>query len=38
VRNIDVAPTVMEILGVQPARTVEGRPLERILRRGRAED
>jgi hypothetical protein len=38
VRNIDVAPTVMEILGVQPAKTVDGRALERILRRNRNDD
>lgn len=27
VRNIDVAPTILQILGVQPASTVEGRPI-----------
>jgi len=32
VRNIDVAPTIMHLLGVRPARTVDGRVLEEILR------
>lgn len=32
VRNIDVAPTVMQILGVAPASTVEGRAITQILR------
>jgi predicted AlkP superfamily pyrophosphatase or phosphodiesterase len=33
VRNIDVAPTVMELLGVSPGATVDGEPLQRILKR-----
>jgi predicted AlkP superfamily pyrophosphatase or phosphodiesterase len=32
VRNIDIAPTVLEILGVRPAPTVDGRVLRKILR------
>jgi len=32
VHNIDVAPTIMKLLGVRPARTVDGRALEEILR------
>ncbi len=32
VRNIDVAPTVFKILGVQPGSTVEGQALTQILR------
>ena len=31
-RNIDVAPTVLEVLGVEPAPTVDGRPLRKLLR------
>ena len=31
-RNIDIAPTVLEILGVTPAPTVDGRVLEKLLR------
>jgi hypothetical protein len=31
VRNIDVAPTIMRILGVKPAKTVDGRVLREIL-------
>jgi arylsulfatase A-like enzyme len=27
VRNIDVAPTILGILGVQPAATVQGKPI-----------
>jgi hypothetical protein len=27
VRNIDVAPTILGILGVQPASTVQGKPI-----------
>ncbi|HWS11751.1 MAG TPA: alkaline phosphatase family protein, partial [Rhodocyclaceae bacterium] len=33
VRNIDVAPTVMKILGVAPAPTVDGRAITRALHR-----
>jgi hypothetical protein len=32
VRNIDVAPTIMRLLGVQPGEDVDGRVLEEILR------
>ena len=32
VHNIDVAPTIMHILGVEPAETVDGRVLSEILR------
>jgi predicted AlkP superfamily pyrophosphatase or phosphodiesterase len=32
VRNIDVAPTIMHLLGVQPSPTVDGRVLEEVLR------
>jgi arylsulfatase A-like enzyme len=32
VRNIDLAPTISQILGVQPAATVQGRSLLRRLR------
>lgn len=32
VRNIDVAPTLLEILGVEPAATVDGRVIPRLLR------
>ena len=32
VRNIDVAPTIMHILGVKPGSAVDGRVLEEILR------
>jgi predicted AlkP superfamily pyrophosphatase or phosphodiesterase len=32
VRNIDVAPTIFKILGVEPASTVEGRAIAQILR------
>jgi predicted AlkP superfamily pyrophosphatase or phosphodiesterase len=31
-RNIDVAPTVMSILGVRPSSTVDGRVLNEVLR------
>jgi len=31
VRNIDVAPTIMHLLGVSPSPTVDGRVLEEIL-------
>ena len=31
VRNIDIAPTVLAILGVPPAATVDGRVIRRIL-------
>jgi hypothetical protein len=31
VRNIDIAPTVLAILGVPPAATVDGRVISRIL-------
>ena len=33
VRNIDIAPTVMKILGVPPAATVDGKAISRILDR-----
>jgi arylsulfatase A-like enzyme len=33
VYNIDIAPTVLEILGVTPADTVDGAVIERVLRR-----
>jgi predicted AlkP superfamily pyrophosphatase or phosphodiesterase len=33
VRNIDLAPTVMKILGVKPAPTVDGVVIERALKR-----
>lgn len=32
VRNIDVAPTIMSILGVEPETTVDGRVLSKIFR------
>jgi hypothetical protein len=32
-RNIDVAPTIMGILGVSPADTVDGAPLLQILKK-----
>jgi predicted AlkP superfamily pyrophosphatase or phosphodiesterase len=32
VRNIDIAPTVLKILGVAPAATVDGRIIPKILR------
>jgi arylsulfatase A-like enzyme len=32
VHNIDIAPTVMEILGVAPAPTVDGEAILTILR------
>jgi predicted AlkP superfamily pyrophosphatase or phosphodiesterase len=35
VRNIDIAPTIMEILGVAPAATVDGRVIHRILHKRR---
>jgi hypothetical protein len=38
VRNIDVAPTVLEILGVAPAPTVDGEALRKILRHGNDRD
>ena len=31
-RNIDVAPTIMEILGVEPEPTVDGSALNQILK------
>jgi predicted AlkP superfamily pyrophosphatase or phosphodiesterase len=34
VHNIDIAPTVMRILGVEPAATVDGHVLLKILREG----
>src|SRR5262245_58384333 len=36
--NIDIAPTVMEILGVPPAATVDGEVLHRILKDRRRDD
>lgn len=33
VRNIDIAPTVLELLGVSPATTVDGEVIPRILKR-----
>jgi arylsulfatase A-like enzyme len=36
VRNIDIAPTVLEILGVEPAPTVEGMVLHEMLRKPHA--
>ena len=33
VRNIDIAPTVLEILGVTPAPTVDGTAIFKILRK-----
>jgi predicted AlkP superfamily pyrophosphatase or phosphodiesterase len=33
VRNIDVAPTVFSILGVEPGPMVEGRAIQRSLRK-----
>ena len=35
IHNIDVAPTVMEILGVAPALTVDGAVIPKILRKQR---
>lgn len=32
VRNIDVAPTIMRLLGVTPADTVDGRALNKVLK------
>jgi predicted AlkP superfamily pyrophosphatase or phosphodiesterase len=34
VRNIDIAPTIMRILGVTPAATVDGKVIPGILERG----
>jgi hypothetical protein len=31
-RNIDVAPTILELLGVAPAPSVDGTPLKKILK------
>ncbi len=31
-RNVDVAPTIMKILGVKPDQTVDGAALKRILK------
>jgi predicted AlkP superfamily pyrophosphatase or phosphodiesterase len=33
IHNIDVAPTIMHLLGIEPAETVDGRVLREILRR-----
>jgi hypothetical protein len=33
VRSIDIAPTILEILGVEPAPTVDGRVIPKILKR-----
>ncbi|UFP95039.1 alkaline phosphatase family protein [Gloeobacter morelensis MG652769] len=33
VRNIDVAPTILQILGVAPASTVQGNALNRLLKK-----
>jgi hypothetical protein len=33
VHNIDIAPRVMELLGIAPAGTVDGRVIERFLNR-----
>lgn len=38
VRNIDVAPTLLDLLGVSPAPTVDGHVLSRILRRYHDDD
>ena len=38
VRNIDVAPTLLDILGFSPAPTVDGHVLTRILRRYHDDD
>ncbi|HZF20673.1 MAG TPA: alkaline phosphatase family protein [Burkholderiales bacterium] len=38
VRNIDLAPTVLALLGVQPADTVQGRALRLCGRRGHDDD
>ena len=35
IHNIDVAPTVMDILGVAPAPTVDGAVIPKILRKQR---
>jgi arylsulfatase A-like enzyme len=32
IHNVDVAPTVLEILGVSPAPTVDGTVIEKLLR------
>ncbi|MGH8532995.1 MAG: hypothetical protein ACREV1_09800 [Gammaproteobacteria bacterium] len=32
VRNIDIAPTVMKILNVEPAVTVDGKVIRKILK------
>ncbi|MBC8122442.1 MAG: hypothetical protein H7Y22_11460, partial [Gemmatimonadaceae bacterium] len=32
VRNIDVAPTILRLLNVEPATTVQGKPLNRALK------
>ncbi len=37
VQNIDIAPTVMKILGVDPAATVDGQSLNRMLKSGRSD-
>jgi hypothetical protein len=37
VRNIDIAPTILAILGVRPANTVQGRALKLCGRDGRDE-
>lgn len=38
VRNIDIVPTVMKILGVEPAVTVDGKIIQKILRSGHDDD
>jgi arylsulfatase A-like enzyme len=35
VRHVDIAPTVMEILGVLPPPTVDGEVLSKILKKNR---
>ncbi|MFN0039665.1 MAG: alkaline phosphatase family protein [Burkholderiales bacterium] len=37
VRNIDIAPTIMKLLNVRPAQTVDGHVIERMLERGRGQ-
>jgi arylsulfatase A-like enzyme len=35
VQNVDIAPTIMKILGVVPAVTVDGEVIDRLLRSGK---
>lgn len=37
VHNIDIAPTVMQILGVEPARTMDGEVIGKMLKKGKTD-